>query len=212
MIKMVDIQVVSFDWSGVLSDDRRPVYEANMRVLEKYGKKRMPFEIWLERTTLTPVEFMKNHGINETADEIYRMYTKYFNEAISEGITPTPYPNSKNVLNYLTQRGYILIVLSSHPEQNLLRELEEYGLRDFFRDVFGGTRNKVDGITQVAGKFKVQPPQILHIGDTIHDIAAAKEAGAKSAGICTGYHTKERLEEADPDYLFDSLDEIVGVL
>jgi beta-phosphoglucomutase-like phosphatase (HAD superfamily) len=38
------IKLYIFDWSGTLSDDRRPVYEANMRVLVAYGKQRMTFQ------------------------------------------------------------------------------------------------------------------------------------------------------------------------
>ena len=41
------IQLVIFDWSGPISDDRRPVYEADMAILRKYRKPAAPFEEWV---------------------------------------------------------------------------------------------------------------------------------------------------------------------
>ena len=33
-----------FDWSGVISDDRKPVYEANTRLLRERGLKILTFD------------------------------------------------------------------------------------------------------------------------------------------------------------------------
>ncbi len=51
------------DWSGVISDDRKPVYETNMQMLERRGKPRMSFGEWLPRTTMTPIEFLAGQGV-----------------------------------------------------------------------------------------------------------------------------------------------------
>jgi phosphoglycolate phosphatase len=210
MINM--IKLISFDWSGVLSDDREPIYEANMRILEEYGKERIPFDTWLRETTLTPIGFLRNHGVHAEPNELFSSYIKHFNEVIESGITPTVYPNANKTLKYLQQKGYILVVLSSHPRQNLLKELKEYSLLEFFTDIFGESKDKTIGLKQIAEKFQLQPIEILHIGDMVYDIRAAKKAGTKSAGICTGYHSKERLKAENPDYLFNSLDEVMNVL
>src|SRR3989344_4207780 len=76
-----DIGLLVFDWSGVISDDRMPVYEANMRILEDYGKPTISFEEWLPRTTMTPVEFLKNHGVFGDDKKMFALYKKYFDEA-----------------------------------------------------------------------------------------------------------------------------------
>lgn len=41
---MNSIDTIIFDSSGIISGDCRPVYEANMRILEAFHLKRMTFE------------------------------------------------------------------------------------------------------------------------------------------------------------------------
>ena len=62
-----------FDWSGTISDDRKPVYTANMRLLQGHGKPTMTFEEWLPRTRMTPGEFLADHGIY--GDQVVRFQT-----------------------------------------------------------------------------------------------------------------------------------------
>lgn len=119
-----------FDWSGVISDDRAPVYRANIRILRDYGKPTMTFEEWLPKTTLTPIEFLRNHGISDDPSKLWALYKKYFNEVIESGIVPKVYPDAHNVFEYL-KKSKRVAVLSSHPTENLIREAKLYGLDGF---------------------------------------------------------------------------------
>lgn len=42
----------------------------------------------------------------------------------------------------------------------------------------------------------------------VHDIRTARNAGVRVAVVSRGYTSKEKLEEAKPDYIFDSLEEV----
>ena len=79
------VRLLTFDWSGVISDDRPPVYEANMRMLEMYGKQRMSFEQWLPQTTMTPIEFMANQGVNGNPDSVFGLYRKALHQNQGRG-------------------------------------------------------------------------------------------------------------------------------
>lgn len=72
--QLLNPKIVITDWSGVFSDDRMPVYEANMGILEAHGKSRFPFEEWLSRTTATPIEFLANHGVVGDRDVLFEEY------------------------------------------------------------------------------------------------------------------------------------------
>lgn len=49
------------------------------------------------------------------------------------------------------------------------------------------------------------PSQVVVIGDSELDVRTGKEAGVRVIGVATGEHTRERLEAAGADYVFDDL-------
>jgi phosphoglycolate phosphatase len=47
--------------------------------------------------------------------------------------------------------------------------------------------------------------RVLVLGDSIYDIRSAREIGAISVGVCTGWTDREPLAAENPDHLFDTL-------
>ena len=105
-----------------------------------------------------------------------------------------------------------MIVISSHPEEHLRKEAEEYGLEGHFLKFLGNMRDKSWGIMQARLGMSIKPAETLYIGDTIYDIKAAKGANAHSAGIASGYHVRERLQSENPDILVDTLTEFQSAI
>lgn len=210
------IELFVFDWSGVISDDRKPVYEANNRLLIENGHPGMTFEEWLPQTQLTVIKLLESQGIQCDPEEASMLYKQYLDEAIAKGITPTVYPDVEEVLSYLKNKDKAVAVLSSHPSENLFQEAENYGVRHYLDFVMGGSRDKVQGLKRiVTQKFKLPLEKALYTGDTVYDIRAAKEAGVKCAGIVgpegnqRGYHSRERLAAESPDFILDSLKDLM---
>jgi len=56
------------------------------------------------------------------------------------------------------------------------------------------------------------PERIFVLGDTPHDIACGRAIGAKTVAIATGHHTREELARHHPDFLFEDLSDVPGVL
>jgi len=202
-----ELEAFVFDWSGVISDDRKPVYEANMAVVEEYGKKRVSFEEWLSITTMTPIELFGKFGIYEDDDQILWERYEHHLTLFSKEFPPQVYPDVHDVLQYLAERGKNLAVLSSHPVKNLIREAGEYGIRDFFPHFSGTCSDKVQGLIDICKGLQTPPQLTLYTGDTIYDIQAAIGAGVVPGGVCTGYHARERLQKEipDKDFLFKNL-------
>jgi phosphoglycolate phosphatase-like HAD superfamily hydrolase len=201
--------VFVIDWSGVISDDRSPVFEANMELLKHYGKPTMTFEEWLPRTTMTPVEFVRNSGVHASSDEIWNLYKDFFDNEIASGNVPTVYPDAKNVLRYLQERDKLVVVLSSHPEDNLRKEAEDYEVLNLLDFIVANSKGKAQDLKSIYTRFKKDPKSVMYVGDTIFDIRAAKEVGVISAGVCTGYHTRERLEKENPRIILETLSDIM---
>jgi HAD superfamily hydrolase (TIGR01549 family) len=200
-----------FDWSGVISDDRLPVYESNMLLLKHYGKPRITFDEWLPKTTLSVREFGPVYGIEVDPDYIFEQYRKTLNQVRASGIHPTIYKEAKSVLEKIFNNGNKLAVVSSHPEQNLHGEAREYGVEKYFSSFTGNSKDKTETILKICKEMGVSPSRetVVYIGDTIYDVRAAKGAGVYSISVTNGYHAKDRLEKENPDKIIESLSELI---
>lgn len=206
------LDLVIFDWSGVLSDDRGSVYEANMRVFRQFNKPILSMEEFLRSSTMTFSEFALNHGINEPADKLLEFYKTCYNEVKKEGILPVMYFNVQAILKYIQINNKKLAVLSSHPIKSLLEEADSYKIRDLFNVIVGEVNNKVKGLQLICEHFDISPDSSLYIGDTIYDVRSSKEAGVHSAAVYTGYHSREMLEAEKPEYILKDLTEIIKII
>lgn len=206
------VRLVIFDWSGVISDDRRPVYEANMRMLEARGKKRMGFEEWLPRTTLTPIEFLADHGVTGDSDALFDEYRSTLAQVRKEGIHPVAYADAKDALAGMSLGGRKLVVISSHPEDHLLSEAAEYGLKGYFSRMVGNVKDKAAAISRICSEEGVAPSEAAYVGDTVYDVRAARKAGVHQVAMTTGYHVGERLAAEDPEFVVGSLSELGRLL
>ena len=203
-----NIKLVIFDWSGVISDDRKVVYEADMLVLRDFKKGELSFEEWSDNLALNGQEFLASQGLEENLDELTNLYEKKLNKVIKSGLIPRVYPDAQDVLRYLKEKSLKIAVLSCHPSDNLKREANRYNLESFLDSVCAGSKNKTRDLQNICREFGVKPEQSLFIGDMVKDIRIAKESGVNSAGICHGYHKKGRLINEKPDLLLERLSDL----
>lgn len=53
-----------------------------------------------------------------------------------------------------------------------------------------------------------EPARIVVVGDTVHDVAAARACGVRVVAVTTGSDPRSSLEAAGPDVILDSLEEL----
>ena len=90
-------------------------------------------------------------------------------------------------------------------------KLEAFGvLGEFAWGAYGDEapdRNELArlAVRRAAERHGVTPERCVVVGDTEHDIACARAAGAKVVAVATGSHTGEALRACAPDLLLDDL-------
>ena len=60
-------------------------------------------------------------------------------------------------------------------------------------------------VSRVAKRYGVPPGRCVVVGDTEHDIACARAAGALAVAVATGERSRAVLEAHAPDLLLDDL-------
>jgi phosphoglycolate phosphatase-like HAD superfamily hydrolase len=122
-------------------------------------------------------------------------------------------PGVTDLLTRLNAAGNATVSLGTGNFRASARiKLKHYGIHQHFR--FGGfgdrTTVRAEIIEQgirAANRAFGRHASVVVIGDTVHDVAAAKANGAIAVAVATGLPTREELAAARPDLLLDTLED-----
>ena len=108
-------------------------------------------------------------------------------------------------------KNHPMVVISSNDTPTIQEALRLYDFNGIFQDILGSDfmLSKKDKILYVIKKYNVTLQDIYYIGDTTGDIKEGKQAGVKTIGVTWGWHSKEKMAAAEPDYLFDKPEDLL---
>jgi phosphoglycolate phosphatase len=111
------------------------------------------------------------------------------------------------------ERGVLLGITSGAVEAAAHIKLSRAGFNRYFP--FGGygsdsgDRTELTKCALARGERllgeKLDPKQVLVVGDTPKDLDAAHGAGCVAVGVATGHYSREQLDEAGADIVLDTL-------
>ena len=148
----------------------------------------------------------------DRADMIVKRYrTLYGEKGLYDSIL---YEGIHQVLMYLTDNGFELMVATSKPIQFARVMLEHFDISSYFSWVSASdfartydTKQRV--ITDALEHCNITDyNQVIMVGDRNHDIIAAKAVGIKSLGVLYGYGDRVELESAGADFIVRSPSEL----
>lgn len=115
------------------------------------------------------------------------------------------------LLQEIKWSGAQLAVVSSNGEETVRRVLgASAALVDHYAcdaSLFG----KAAGFRKLQRKLKLQPSQVLAVGDEGRDVEAAHRAGFASAAVTWGYATEDALRRCSPTFILNSLSELASL-
>lgn len=186
-----------------------------------YGKYRdssdvelKPISIWRDyvlRTFDFPAQVLEPH-----CEEIAHMWeVTHYHRAVR--------PRVAEMLEGLKGLGMKLGIISNTAALfQVFDTLEEYGIRDYFRDVtlssVTGMRKPAPDIFTVAlRQLRSRPEQCVYVGDTVsRDIIGSKRAGFAKAIQISSQLTKQKdcgiRREFEPDYMVEDIYEVYPIV
>lgn len=208
-----------FDLDGTLTDSKPGILNSAIYAADKLGipaNKRptdmMPFIGPPLRESFKLV-FGLDDETAELATTYYREY--YGKEGMHQYVIYSEIPEA---LETLTGMGYQMSVVTSKAEFFATQIIRESILKSFFSTVSGcelnGERSK-KGILIPYNAAKLNIPlssKILMIGDRLHDIRGAREAGISSAGVLYGFGSELEIRREKPDLIITSPTEMAKVI
>ena len=158
------------------------------------------------------VEFTRRGLPEEQAREAVRLYREYYGET---GLFENELIHGTvEFLRELKQRGKRVCLATSKPEQFSVRILERFGIAQYF-DFIGaaamdGSRDsKLAVIQYVLDSTGASPQECLMVGDRMHDIIGAHDAGMKCAAVLVGFGSREEFAEYKADYVAETLADVL---
>ena len=191
-----------FDFDGVLADSLDLYAKAVARCLERIGtpiiKNREDYLALFEGNFY---ESMAARGVDLAA----------FAQAAQEIMPGIDYDAMRSfdglipILESL-KKDHLLAVISSNGSRTIRRMLERFGFEPYFEEVLGSDFlfSKKEKIDHALAKYDISPQKTFYIGDTTGDIAEARAAGVRSVAVTWGWHSREKLIAARPDFLVDT--------
>lgn len=123
------------------------------------------------------------------------------------------FPGIKETIHALKIKGYIIGMLTSNMEENVIIFLRKHQIKDFDfihseSNIFG----KGWALKKLLKKYKFRPEEVIYIGDEVRDIEACRENFIDSIAVTYGFNTREVLKRSHPTYLADKSTDILSIV
>ena len=160
------------------------------------------------------VETVGKKLTSESLVEFQRRYFEYLTEAAH---TATLLPGAAEILDGLENRDdAVLGLVTGNYRESARIKIDGLGLRFDRFDVGGFGDEKINRselvrktIEQAENHFRTDfsPENVIVVGDTLKDVACARDNGCRVVAVASGWTSREELAAAKPDLLIDDLSE-----
>lgn len=214
-----EIRAVLFDLDGTLVDSAPDLATAVNALLAELGRPSVSLDevrSWVgngaDRLLERALSGSLDGSVPDTELDTARPRFLYHYERLL-CVDSVLYPGVANGLRALHAAGLPLGCVTNKPSRFTRPLLERLDIADCFGAVVGGDdapRKKPDPapLLMATEQLGVDPRHCLMVGDSEHDIAAARAAGCPVIAVPYGYNHGRDIREAHPDAVIVSLAEL----
>jgi len=121
------------------------------------------------------------------------------------------------LLEQLSQKGFVLGIVSFVRKTRLTKRLDTWRLGDYFRcavtpEQVAEFKPSPQPYLKVIEDFHLSPKECLVVGDEPVDMLGGKRAGTRTIGLPQGFYSREELEDAGADSIITSLNALPLIL
>lgn len=162
-------------------------------------------------------EVSESRGVSEGCEVVERLLGEYrtFNLENHDRLA-LPVAGARESLVELKRRGYLIAVVTSKGRELATQGLRLCGLEGlldssvFLEDTRRHKPNP-EPILAAIERLNIEPSGAAYVGDSPHDLRAARAAGVKSVAALWGPAPRSELESERPDFLVESITDLLTI-
>jgi phosphoglycolate phosphatase len=210
----VKYKAIVFDWDGTLMDSISKIVETMQSSAKYFGFPVPDYDQAKDVIGISLLPALKqlfNIQDEKVALELLHTYKKHFKD---HSQTSSPLFNGAiELLEKLTQQGYILAVATGKGRQGLEHNWHHSNANHFFSTSRTAddaqSKPSPDMLQQILSELNLSADQVLMVGDTTYDMAMAEAINMDRIGVSFGVHSADMLQKHKPLTVIDSLDELL---
>lgn len=214
---MKNYKVVIFDWDGTLMDSVGRIVDSMQSAAVNVGVD-VPSEVQIKNliglSLDVIVKILFPLDADEKSETIINAYKEHY---LEHSTIDTPlFDNAYIMLETLKGKDKTLAVATGKARQGLDRLMKVSETTRFFKasrcSDEANSKPDPEMLFQLLEELNVSANEVVMIGDTVHDLKMAQQAGIDSIGVTYGVHNREELMEFSPVTIVDSIKELQATL
>lgn len=206
MAKRYDLVV--FDWDGTLMDSAGAIVRAICSASEDLGLP-PPSEERARHVIGLGLQDALHYAVPELPVERYpQMAERYRHHYLSSDHELTLFAGTREMIEWLSAEGFWLTVATGKSRRGLERALAQSGLGGLFHatrcadECFSKPHPAM--LEELMDELGVGRARTVMIGDTVHDLQMARNAGVDGVAVSFGAHPRAVLTAESPLVCVDS--------
>lgn len=215
------VKLVAFDWNGTIFADTYAILESVNEIFKSVNLKSISlttfqkhFDVPVRNTYLAlgiPKEIVKREA------ELAKIFHSFYEIRVAKVRTRA---YAKNLLAWLFKKNIKSIIFSNHIDEPIKKQLKRLKIEKYFSEVLANSyletalkgRSKHEKLLSFIKNNNLSAQEILLVGDTVEEIEIGKELGAITVAITHGNCSTARLKVIKPDYLINSLKDVIDII
>jgi HAD superfamily hydrolase (TIGR01549 family) len=203
-------KAILLDLDGTVVDSRKAYLEASRTAFAAMGQRTVDIRIVIE----IPKRLEQDLPIDDLVTEVdarkfLQLYLKAYYQATAS--RTEPFPNTADTLKELSEKAKLaLITRRNVSKKEVISELEKFDLAKYFQEVVTSQdthkpKPSPEALIKCSKQLNVEIGDSLVVGDSVVDVEAGKNAGAKTVAVLSGIFSREELEREKPDLILENI-------
>ena len=191
-------KMVIWDWNGTILDDTRICFEIANTMRESRGMPPIPDMIAYRNFFRFPViEYYRAMGYTFETESFEAVSEDFIGRYLAAYPSCGLRPHAVETAGQLQAQGIRQAILSATGQDRLRLQVSHFGISDLYDPILGTGDDLAHGKVEVAKAFLsgsgYAPAEVVFVGDTDHDLEAAKSIGCRCILLTGGHHNYDRL-------------------
>lgn len=205
-----------FDLDGTILDTQNGILATYEMLFAKYRTK-AEFSEEIQAEVLGPSlqEMFVKHFPDEDPAKLYEEYRQYNSEIFLK--VNKPMDHAIEMLKELKENGYVVGVVSTKRRDTVEDNLKDFDMLQYVDAIVGAEdvqkqKPSPEGLNKILKDNRWSRDEAIYVGDSVMDIAAAKNAGLYSVGYFFNPKKKDNLIAAKANEYIDDLKDVLVIV